>query len=54
MTRRFHCGTKNPAYWVDGHCISAYSPDDARNEARHLYGYEPEVVRLWTDEDGES
>lgn len=53
MTRPFHTGTANPDYFVAGHCISAYSPDDAIAEARHLYGIEvaPSDVRRWTAED---
>lgn len=52
--RSNHTGTQNLTYWVDGHCISGYSPEDARKEATHLYGYQPEEVRLWTPEDNET
>ena len=51
MTRQHHTGQQNLCYWVDGHCISAYSEADALAEVRHLYGYEAEEVRPWTDED---
>ena len=35
------------SYWVDGHYIVAVSLEDARNEAKRLYNYEPTTVRPW-------
>lgn len=39
------------AFWCDGHCISATDSEDARSCVESLYGYTPEIVRLWTEAD---
>ena len=38
-------------WWVDGHYIFAVNEQDAWLSAAMLYGFEPEHVRPWTDED---
>ena len=38
-------------FWVDGHYIAAPDMAGARAEAARIFGYEPEEVRYWTDED---
>lgn len=40
-------------WWVDGHFVSAPTADEARAEARRLYGFTPETVRHWTSHDQE-
>ena len=44
----------NYSYWCDGHHISATDSDDARSAVESLYGYSPDVVRLWTPEDDDA
>lgn len=38
-------------FYVDGHCIGAADAKGAREACHTLYGYDPEVVRLWTEDD---
>lgn len=38
-------------YWVDGHFITAPDERGARAEVARLYGYEPEEVRPWDEDD---
>jgi len=39
------------AYWVDGHFIAALNEMMAYEIASDMYGFAPETVRLWTDDD---
>lgn len=40
-------------WYVDGHCVSATTEQDAYDEVAELYGHHAELVRPWTDEDQE-
>lgn len=38
-------------WWVDGHYITAVNEQGAWLSAAVLYGFKPEHIRPWTDED---